>query len=338
MTATRRGFLKALGTAGIASAVRDLSASASGLPDSAEPMGVLVDIPNCIGCRKCEFACQEAAGFKVPPIEAFEDKSVFAAARRPEPSAYTVVNESRNGSDLSLPVYTKVNCLHCNEPACVSACLVGAFEKRADGAVVYDPWKCMGCRYCMIACPFQIPTYDYDNALTPQVRKCNFCADRLARGDVPACVRICPNESLIFGKRSALIALAHDKIRKVPDKYIDHVYGEFEAGGTSWMYLSSVPFEQLSFLNLPSVAPSHLTEVIQHGVFRYFIPPLALYGLLGLIMWIGRRRDDSETRDVRDEGRSPRVARFAQDPRGPASPVYRREDVCVGAGAYGEST
>jgi Fe-S-cluster-containing dehydrogenase component len=265
-------------------------------------MGVLVDIPNCIGCRKCEFACQEAAGFNTPPIESFEDKSVFAAERRPEPNAHTVINEYQNASNLALPVYAKVNCLHCNEPACVSACLVGALRKEATGAVVYDAWKCMGCRYCMVACPFQIPTYEYANALTPQVRKCNFCSDKIAKGEVPACVRICPNEALIFGKRSELIALAHEKIRAHPDKYVDHIYGENEVGGTSWMYLSAMPFEKLGFLSLPDVPPSRLTETIQHGVFKHFVPPFALYGILGLMMWLARQHDrpDSEPAAAHD--------------------------------------
>jgi len=158
--------------------------------------------------------------------------------------------------------------------------------------VTYDAWKCMGCRYCMIACPFQIPAYEYDNALAPQVRKCTFCFDNLDKnGGVPACVRICPNDALIFGRRDELLIEARRRIQAKPDVYVNHVYGEHEAGGTSWLYLSSVPFETIGFLNVGTTAPSSLTETIQHEVFKFFVPPAALYGLLGLAMWLTRRNE-----------------------------------------------
>ena len=313
MALDRRGFIKSLSVVGMGGAVLDHrrakgDGSEAAVRDQCSPQrsralelppqdafGVLVDIPNCIGCRKCEFACQEAAGFAVPPIETFDDKSVFATDRRPQPHAYTTVNRYPNPAVPEKPVYVKANCLHCLEPACVSACLVGALRKSESGAVVYDAWKCMGCRYCMVACPFQIPTYEYDNALTPQVWKCDFCAEsRSKNGGVPACVKICPNEALIFGRRGELLKLAHEKIRNHPGMYVDHIYGEHEAGGTSWLYLSSIPFESLGFVQLASIAPSRLTEMIQHGVFKHWMPPLALYGLLAIVMWLSRRTEEEK--------------------------------------------
>ena len=293
---SRRGFLKRLGAAGFCgtvagAAAQDAAASAPQVSDE-NWMGVLVDLPQCIGCRKCEYACKEAAGFSPPPMPTFDDKSVFAEYRRPQPDGHTVVNRFTNDTAPPQPVYVKTNCLHCKDPACVSACLVGAFQREANGAVVYDPWKCMGCRYCMVACPFQIPTYEYDNALTPQVRNCTLCFGKTSDyGGVPACVSICPNDCLTYGKRSELIERAHERIRRNPDIYVDHVYGEHEAGGTSWLYLSSVPFERLEFVSLGSAAPPRLTEAIQHGVFKRFMPPLALYGILGLTMWLARPRE-----------------------------------------------
>ena len=188
-------------------------------------------------------------------------------------------------------MYAKINCLHCNKPACVSACIVGALEKQENGAVTYDAWKCIGCRYCMVACPMQLPAYDYHDALTPQVRKCQFCFERIERGEQPACVTACPRQVMTFGRRAELLTMAHERIEKTPARYVHHVYGEHEVGGTSWMYLSPVPFEQAGFLHLPSVAPPILTEKIQHGVFRYWIAPIGWYGFLASMMWwTGRRK------------------------------------------------
>jgi hypothetical protein len=153
----------------------------------------------------------------------------------------------------------------------------------------------------MVACPFQIPAYDYDNPLTPQVRKCTFCFDQISRvGEVPACVKICPEECLIFGRRGDLLRLAREKIAAGQGRYVNHIYGEHEAGGTSWLYLAGVPFEELGFVPLGNVVPSELTEAIQHGVFKYFMPPIALYALLGLIMWLGQREETPPTEPTGD--------------------------------------
>ena len=346
MNASRRNFLKAIGiagTAGVGCPVRAVAENGSAIASTGDAMGVLVDLTLCVGCRKCEYACQEEAGFDVDPIESFEDKSVFERQRRPGPREYTVVNRYDGLTD-DAPACVKVNCLHCLEPACVSACLVSALRKEPSGPVVYDASRCMGCRYCMVACPFQIPTYDYDNALTPQVRKCTMCfgrqtpagqavshqpsavsQERTTAGQapspvshegrtsperqqgvmpdrspaIPACVSICPQDCLTYGRRSELLKLAHDKIRERPEHYVDHVYGEHEAGGTSWLYLSNVRFEDLGFLKLGDLAPSELTEMIQHGVFKHWVPPFALYALLGVIMWLTRR----ESEQVNEGGR-----------------------------------
>ena len=318
MTPQRRDFLKLAVLGSPVAATRGAWASPTDGP--ADSFGVLVDIPNCIGCRKCEFACQRAAGFDVPPIESFDDKSVFVSHRRPSPFSYTTVNRFDNHSDSEQPIHVKANCLHCLEPACVSACLVGAFQKQPGGAVTYDAWKCMGCRYCMVACPFGIPAYDYHDALAPQVRKCNFCFDKLSgNGGVPACVAICPNEALIFGKRSELLTLARSRIAARPDVYVNHIYGEHEAGGTSWLYLSSVPFEKIGLLNVGDVAPPSLTEPVQHGIFKFFVPPLALYGLLGLVMRV--TRPESRTDGRRSWGTTAPLR--AEELDGAAAPAER---------------
>jgi Fe-S-cluster-containing dehydrogenase component/Ni/Fe-hydrogenase subunit HybB-like protein len=253
--------------------------------------GVLVDMSMCVGCRLCEHACKQASGIDAGPLASYDDTAVFKTPRRPAPDAFTVVNAFVDPAHPERPVYTKLNCMHCNEPACVSACIVGALRKKDNGAVTYDAWKCIGCRYCMVACPFQLPAYEYDLALTPQVRKCQFCFTKISEGGKPACVSACPREALSFGRRSDLLAAAHERIEQHPGAYVAHVYGEHEVGGTSWMYLSPIPFEEAGFLALGDEPPSELTEHIQHGVFKYWIAPVAWYSFLAGMFWFTGRRE-----------------------------------------------
>lgn len=225
-----------------------------------EGMGVLVDLTRCIGCRSCEAACNREQELPAP-AKSFTDLSVFdetfhggTQLRRPDENAYTVVNRYRPESGQ--PVYRKVQCNHCNEPACLSSCFVNAYTKTPEGAVIYNSKVCVGCRNCMIACPFNIPAYSYSSAFDPMVKKCIFCYEtRLKHGKPPACVGICPQEALTFGKRHDLIEIAHQRIQNEPDRYVDHLYGEKELGGTSWMYLSGVPFEQVGLDPAPGNEP-----------------------------------------------------------------------------------
>ena len=271
--------------------------------DLRSALGVLVDATYCIGCRKCEMGCNEANKLTDLARTAFEDKSVFKEHRRPINTAYTVVNAIPNPKNESNPIYIKVQCMHCDHPACVSACIVGALQKTKEGPVTYDAWKCIGCRYCMVACPFQVPTYEYSNAFTPQVRKCTFCFDRITtENKKPGCVENCPNEALTFGKRSDLIALAHEKIQAQPDRYHNHVYGEHEIGGTSWLYLAGIDFNLTELPALNNEPIPKTTESIQHGIFKSFVPPLALYGLLGLVMYSQRRNKNEH--DATNDGES----------------------------------
>ena len=147
--------------------------------------------------------------------------------------------------DSTIRCFKKFQCFHCNEPACLTSCFVNAYTKTPEGAVIYNQKVCVGCRTCMIACPFYIPTFKYSSAFKPQVMKCIFCYDTgLKDGKPPACVEACPQEALTFGKRTDMLEVAKQRIRMEPGKYVDHVYGEHEAGGTSWMYLSPVPFDR----------------------------------------------------------------------------------------------
>jgi formate dehydrogenase iron-sulfur subunit len=206
--------------------------------------GLLVDTTLCVGCRSCEKACNEWNHLPQPDVP-FDEKSVFDETRRTTEKAYTVVNRYKNPKDDKTPIYRKLQCMHCNEPACATSCPVHAYTKTKEGAVRYDVNKCFGCRYCMTACPFYIPAYDYWSALEPRIMKCTFCYDRITKGQRTACSEACPTGALTFGRRHDLIRLARRTIEQNPGKYVDHIYGETEAGGTTWMYLSAVPFEQI---------------------------------------------------------------------------------------------
>ena len=292
----RRSFLKA-STA--------ITVVAAGLtPDTANAeaenvlspnrLGVLVDTTVCIGCRNCEWACKTAHGLETPPLDAYEDRTPLLKMRRPDDTALTVVNQYENRQDPALPVTVKVQCMHCDHPACVSACIVGAISKREDGAVLWDTDKCIGCRYCMVACPFQIPAFEYHKAIQPRIMKCDFCTSRRDEGKLPACVEACPVEALTFGKREELVRVAKDKIRRSPDRYTDHIYGEYEVGGTSWCYLAGQSFDSLQFPKLADRPAPGVSESIQHGIFAYFVPPVSLYALLGAVMWTSRHREGDE--------------------------------------------
>ena len=254
-----------------------------------DPYGCMVDLTACVGCRKCEQACNQVNELP-PPQVSFDDLRVLERKRRPSTAAYTVVNRYYTGKlderNLLIPTFVKVQCMHCQDPACVSACIVGALTKKENGAVHYDASKCMGCRYCMVACPFQIPAYDYHDPLTPQMRKSTFCYDRIIkRGGKPACAAICPVEAISFGKRRQIIQVARQRIKNDPGRYLNRIYGEYEVGGTSWLYLSGKPFEKLGFLDLPTRPMPHLTETIQHGLFKYLWAPLSLFAILGGFMF-----------------------------------------------------
>lgn len=212
-----------------------------GYPDS---MGVLHDTTLCVGCRRCEEACNKVNELPAPDVS-FRDESVLNQERRTTDKTYTVVNKYTDPNQPGGVTFRKIQCNHCLEPACASACFVKAFSKTPEGAVVYDASVCVGCRYCMVACPFNIPTYEYGKALDPKVMKCTLCHPRIKEGKLPGCVEACPVEALTYGRREDLIRIARERIRKHPEKYVDHIYGEYEMGGTNWLYVTSTPFEQI---------------------------------------------------------------------------------------------
>lgn len=260
--------------------------------------GMLTDLTACVGCRSCERACNEANALPAPEVP-FDDARVFEEERRPTASAYTVVNRYENPDNPDRPVFRKVQCNHCNEPACATACPAHAYSKTPEGAVLYDEDLCFGCRYCMVACPFYVPAYDYESAFRPRIVKCVLCFDRIKEGKVPACAEVCPAGAVTFGKRSDLLKLAKARIEKEPGKYIDHVYGETEAGGTGWLYISGMPFEELGFpTNLPDNALIEQTKGFLAAVPTVFIVWPALFGMCYAAL---KHRENAAHEDHKEE-------------------------------------
>jgi Fe-S-cluster-containing dehydrogenase component len=293
MKDSRRTFLKQLsGTAGLILMGSRAQADVFNGQDHGKSFGVLVDTTLCVGCRSCEQACNDVnTDLPRKPLSHFKDLSILDKKRRMDYSTYTVVNRYYDIQEAEQkPVFAKFQCMHCLQPACKSACIVGAFSSESTGAVQYDSWKCIGCRYCMAACPFQVPAYEYRNAFTPKVRKCTFCQPRISAGELPACVQACPMEVMTFGPREELLREARAKLSTYPERYVQHIYGENEVGGTSWLYLASVPFEQIGLPKLGYHPTPGYTEPIQHAIFKYFLPPLGLYSLLGGLMWFFNKR------------------------------------------------
>jgi len=281
MTIGRRGFLKVIG-ATAAMAGGKASAVAAPAADGATDVefnGMLVDTTLCVGCRACEVACNQANGLPEPKVS-FESEAVFDERRDTTTDAFTVLNRFPNEKKPDEPAFVRRQCFHCNQPGCATACLVKALEKTKEGAVVYNAERCMGCRYCMIACPFDIPKYQYDSP-APFVRKCTFCAKRQKQGLQPACAEECPTGATLFGKKRELLEIARARIQAEPEKYVHHIYGEHEVGGTGWLYLAGQQPEKLGLpTNLGTTPYSELTSGFLYAVPLVFVLwPSILFGL-----------------------------------------------------------
>lgn len=234
---------------------------------------ILLDNTKCVGCGACVAACREKNG--LPETDAQD----LAA------NQFTIVKQTkaRNGEDVN---YRRM-CMHCVDPTCASVCPVGALHKTPGGPVVYNADICLGCRYCIQACPFGVPKYEW-TALAPRVRKCTFCADRLAAGKINACAEACEFGATVAGDRDALLKEARARLAAEPDKYVQKIYGEHEVGGTSVLMLSSVPFEAMG---LPANLPAEPLPLLTFRVLSK-IPPVVGAGavLLSALWWLTDRK------------------------------------------------
>jgi formate dehydrogenase iron-sulfur subunit len=243
-------------------------------------VGLLFDATRCIACGACSLACKEENGLPLP------------VERETTAYTWTVVEEAGGANVRRL-------CFHCAEPTCASVCPVGALAKTPEGPVVYDAERCIGCRYCIMACPFGVPKYQWDRPV-PVVGKCILCADRVGRGLPTACAEVCPTGATLFGERGALLREAHARIAADPGAYVDHVYGESEAGGTSVLMVSGVPFERLGMrVDVPRQPLPLLTWQVLSKIPSYVLVAGAF--LMG-VHWITKRRDEVRAYETaRDE-------------------------------------
>ena len=272
MTLNRRHFFKVLTVTGATLAVGKETSAASKNKGNIGFSGILYDSTKCVGCQTCESSCAEANGLPAPT-----DTIQAGVIRKTDESHRTVVNSFSTSKGEA---FLKKQCMHCNEPACTAACLTQAMYKTEEGAVIWRGNKCMGCRYCMVSCPFDIPKFEYHSA-NPKIEKCNMCYSRLSEGKIPACVANCPAEALIFGKRRDLIKEARKRIVTNPEQYVDHIYGEYEAGGTGFLYLSAVPFSELGLnTSLQTKSYPELSKGFLYSVPTIFVLwPAILLGI-----------------------------------------------------------
>jgi len=268
MSVSRRRFLEGLGLGAAGGLVTSEAAAGSTKHFAGHPgrLGLLHDTTLCVGCRSCEFACAKVNDHPLPAAPV-GDQHVFEKKRRITPDLFTVVNRYRARQGTTPAVYRKQQCMHCNEPCCASVCLVRAFTKTPEGPILYNPDVCIGCRYCVMACPYYALSYEYDDPVTPRVMRCTMCYPRIKEGKAPGCAEACPTGAIQFGKREDLIKVARERIRKQPDRYLDHVFGEHEFGGTSWLVLAGIPFHELDLhegvthTSLPEIGTSFLSVV-----------------------------------------------------------------------------
>jgi formate dehydrogenase beta subunit len=287
MGITRRAALQTMLAAGAAAATPRPAAAATLVTPPADALGLLYDATLCIGCKACTVACRDANGLAADTTgspDGLYQAPVDLSAR-----AKTVIKLYREGSVQS---YVKAQCMHCVDPACASACMLGALKKREHGIVTYDADLCIGCRYCEVGCPFGVPKFEFAKA-APKIVKCELCRERLANNQEPACTEVCPRKAVIFGRRTELLTEAKRRIAENPGRYVATVYGETDGGGTQVLYLSHVPFDKLGLPTLGDEPAPQLARSIQHGVYRGFIAPAALYAVLGFVMLRNRRAADA---------------------------------------------
>jgi len=281
MQTDRRSLLKGLAAAATASVVAAPAAVAAKRRSApADARGVLYDATKCVGCKACVVGCKSVTDLKPDPTGYGDGR--YDASEGLSEYTRTIVQLYSDGTEYS---FVKKQCMHCVDPGCVNACMLGALQKGKYGIVSWQADRCVGCRYCQVACPFEVPQFEWAKA-NPRIVKCDLCKDRVAEGKQPVCVEVCPRGAIQYGTREELLREARARIAAEPGNYIDHIYGEHELGGTQMLYLSGVAFEKLGF-RFRDTAP---VPEIQKSAQRQVYAPLAVLALIGGLTFRARRR------------------------------------------------
>jgi Fe-S-cluster-containing dehydrogenase component len=296
MHISRRSLLKGIVATGAAGAVAGRVEAREAKRVGPDEVGMLYDATRCIGCRACVTRCKEAND--LPVDRASLEGGVYDAPTDLNATTKNIIKLYAEGDRRS---FVKMQCMHCADPACVSVCMAGALhregegkrdmggERKGSGVVIYDKLLCVGCRYCQIACPFNVPKFMWHAAI-PLIVKCEMCRHR---PEGPACCEVCPREAVIYGRMSTLAREAHRRIEAAPGRYQKRVYGEVEGGGTHVLYLAAaaIPFEKLGLPELPHEPLPEMSEHVQHTIYKGFIAPAALYAaVLGVQLYHRKKK------------------------------------------------
>ena len=290
---SRRDFLKLVGAtgAGLVAAGAVSAGANEGMHINNDELGMLYDATKCVGCKACMSACKRVnsdfGGLSYEKAK-FDSDGLWDAPSDLSGSTRTLIKLFKESNKKWS--YVKYSCMHCQKPSCVSVCPVSAMTRdKITGTVDYNKNTCIGCRYCQIACAFNIPKFQWEKAI-PQIVKCDMCKNtNLLKKGITGCAEACPTGAIMFGKRKDLLAEATKRLQDKPGTYVNHIYGEKEVGGTNHLYLSAMPFNKLGLPILNEEAPAEFSEKIQHTIYKGFIAPVALYGTLCFIALKNRK-------------------------------------------------
>jgi formate dehydrogenase iron-sulfur subunit len=263
---SRRLFLKgSLATATGLAASSIPGATAVAKPDEGKQLATLLDIRKCIGCEACVEACSEVNFEKYPdpqkpfpkmypnrvPVEDWSEKK--EVNDRLTPYNWLFIQHADleiNGEATELTIPRR--CMHCVNPPCVKLCPWGAAKQLENGISRIDSDSCLGGSKCRKVCPWHIPQRQTGTGLyldlMPSMAgngvmyKCDRCYNRIADGELPACIEACPEDVQTIGPRDEILKKAH----ALADEINGYIYGEKENGGTNTIYVSPVPFEELN--------------------------------------------------------------------------------------------